>query len=97
MKQPKNTNKIWLFTFGALAVVICAQLVASNILAGQGEEAAKLEIKSSQLLRTNQALRESLARQTSLTQIAQKAQDLGFIRPDSVVYVDLAKPVAALP
>lgn len=85
-----------MLTFVVLGFVIAAQLIVTNVLAGLGTEAAKLETEAITLQRQNQTMRQDLATQTSLNKIAQAAREAGFIKPQTVVWVDLNTPVASL-
>lgn len=102
LKKSLNSNyrgvrgKIWYIVFSLLVVIISAQLVVTNILASKGEELRRLEAKSEQLERENRALQEELAVKTSLVVISRSAENLGFVKSNNLLYLDLSNPVASL-
>ncbi|OGY12224.1 MAG: hypothetical protein A3F61_00485 [Candidatus Blackburnbacteria bacterium RIFCSPHIGHO2_12_FULL_41_13b] len=93
----KTKNRAWIVLFTILSVVIIAQLLASNYLAGKGEYLSLLEKKASLLTRENQTLQEELSQKASLTKLAVEAQDSGFTKAENIMYLDTSLPVAALP
>jgi len=95
--ERKTKNRAWIVLFTILSVVIIAQLLASNYLAGKGEYLSLLEKKSSLLTRENQTLQEELSQKASLTKLAVEAQDSGFAKAENIMYLDTSLPVAALP
>lgn len=94
--QTKKSNRPWYFLFGLAGIVIFAQLIVTNVLAVQGEEAAMLEQRKAGLLQENRNLREQLSAQGSILHISQKATGLGLTKSPDVVWVDLSAPVASL-
>lgn len=89
-------SKIWFLTLFILTLVIVAQLIASNFLAGKGEQLMVLEIRSSQLVRENQVLLEELSLKSSLAKLSIQAQNEGFAKADKILYLDTSFPVASL-
>lgn len=79
------------------AIVICAQLVVSNILAGEGGELEMLEREKIRVLQENRILAEELSESLSLLRVFGESSRLGLIKPKSIIYLDLAEPLAALP
>ena len=88
---------MWVVMFGIIAVIFLVQLVITSTLASRGQELSDLDSQAALLARENQSIKEELAQKTSLLKISAKAQELGLIKPDSVVYVDVSSPVAILP
>lgn len=89
-----KNNKGWVLVFVALGVVIAAQLVVSNLAAGKGQHLTELERKAGQLSRENQSLAEGFAQESSLTKLAADAASSGFEKPENILYLDTANPVA---
>lgn len=79
------------------AIIICAQLVVSNILSGEGGELERLEREKVQVLRENRILAEELSESLSLLRVSGESPRLGLVKPKSIIYLDLAEPLAALP
>lgn len=83
--------------FSALFLVLAAQLVVSNVLAGRGGELVALEEQATQLARENEELRTQIVQQSSLQKISFAAEEAGFVKPESIVYIKLSEPVALGP
>ncbi len=92
-----KTSKIWLVVFGLLAAVIGIQLMMSNILAVRGNELSGLEKQAAALSRNNQTIKQEMSRHSSLTNIASMAESLGMVKPESLLYIDITAPIAAVP
>lgn len=101
MKQSKNetskSKKGWYVVFGLVGAIIFAQLIVSGAWASKGEELNKLDAKVVKLAKENQELQADLSSKASLQELSAKAQELGFVKQNSIVYVDLTHSVAALP
>lgn len=79
------------------AIVICAQLAVSNILAGKGGELEKLEREKAQILQENRVLTEELSGSLSLLRVSGESSRLGLAKPKNIIYLDLTEPLAVLP
>lgn len=88
---------VWKATLGLLFGVAILQLLVSGMLAGKGEELARLNEEAHRLARENQILQEELSEKRALTKIAAETERLNLAKPTSVIYLDLSAPVAALP
>lgn len=81
---------------------ICAVLAAVSILltidvASSGVEMASLEKSQSQLTEQKRSLEESLVKNLSNSELQEKSDQLGFVKPANLVYVSEVPPVAQLP
>lgn len=92
-----KSNKFLMVALLLLLAAVIVQLVASNALAGRGGELGELEKEASRLSYENQLLKSELAQKSSLSAIASQSATLGLAKPESIIYADLAQPVAALP
>lgn len=92
--QRTKASKLWFVLFTVLGLVVVLQLVVSNRLSGKGEHLTELERHADQLYRENQNLAEELAQNSSLTKISQDAVGSGFEKPENIMYLDTANPVA---
>lgn len=62
-----------------------------------GVEMAKLEKTESEFTSQKQDLEESLVKTLSATSLQEKSVELGFVKPDNLVYIASEQPVAKLP
>lgn len=83
----------------AVFVVICGallQLFVAHLLSGKGEALAKIEEKSQEVRAENKNFQEELYKHSSLSEIAYKGKELGYIRPQKFVYFNDSSSVAFL-
>lgn len=85
------------FLWALIAVFVMANVYFTVELATSGAEIANLEKKEVELSQENNLLREQLSKTTSLNEIAQKADEMGFAKPARIVYLSGEEPVAKLP
>jgi hypothetical protein len=84
--------------FGSLLVLLVVACVFLTIKsAASGAKLASLEMEIISYQEKNQQLTNQLVMASSLTEIAQKAEELELIEPEDVVYLTLDKSVAQLP
>lgn len=82
------------------AVLIVLVIVNVFFTVSASASGAELNsIKESQLEITlgNQELTDKITNESSLSVIGKKAEDLGFTKPENIVYVTSIEPVAKLP
>jgi hypothetical protein len=84
---------LWLIfgTFLTGAVFFTIQISAS------GAVLADLEQKEGKFLKENDALKRELAKSTSLITIEEQASQIGFAKPERVIYISGEENVAKLP
>lgn len=96
MKTIKKKKKIS-FThllLGVVVILATAQLLVSHYLATWGEKVADFEEKAMILEQENQFLSQKINSVASLAEIAQKAEELGFVRSTKIVHLTSQIPVA---
>lgn len=70
-----------MFTIGLLTLaLVFGQLVFANNLATDGERLSKIEDEISQLEAENMSIRMEIAKKSSLTNLSQKAEKIGYLR-----------------
>lgn len=84
-------EKIVLLTLG---ITVFFQLFITTVLAGRGNEVAKLEEEVKKVERENGVLKQELAQKSSLHEILFEAEKLGFKQAESFVYINTTDPVA---
>ncbi len=85
------------FLWSAL-ILLCAITIFLTIeMVTSGAETAKLEREESILSQENRDLSEKVVKGTSLGSIEEKANELGFAKPEEVIYIGQTQPVAKLP
>lgn len=89
-------NKMLIIVLSFLGVVFAGQLIVSSILAGKGGELAVLQNRTRDLSRQNQYLQQELASRTSLLHIETVSREIGFVKPESTIYINLSLPVASV-
>ena len=83
-----------LFLVGTLFVLIVFLSIQTSSL---GATLVNLEDKQNELVKTNRSLSDKLVKKSSLTSADQKAEELGFTKPQTIVYLNKVEPVAKLP
>lgn len=80
-----------LIAFGIATVYLTIEAATS------GAKLAELERKASELARENQKLSSEIVRQSSLKDLGERAEEMGFTKPSEVVYISDEEAVAKLP
>lgn len=86
-----------LFMAPIFVVLIVASVFIMIDVATSGSKLAKLEKEKASLSRENGEIKEKLIGDSSLTELSNKAEDLGFAKPQSVIYVTDIDTLAKLP
>ncbi|MBL7036963.1 hypothetical protein ISR94_03995 [Candidatus Microgenomates bacterium] len=90
----KNTKKILIWSINiALFVTVVYMGIAQ---AGLGAEMAKLEDELVLQSEKKHQMSESILLGNSSSSFTQKSEDLGFMKPEKVVYIDSIDSVASL-
>jgi len=93
LKQINKRNIIWLF----IAVFVCIQVLFTIQTASIGAKLAQLEREAEDLTKNNQGLSRYLVESSSLTEMEETADELGFIKPLNTFYISMEEFVAQLP
>lgn len=81
-----------------LVIVTTVTIVYMTIqTATSGAKLSNMEDKEIKLRQQNNRLYDELVMQSSLSKIANQAEDLGFQKPEMVVYTNVDEAVAKLP
>jgi hypothetical protein len=78
-----------------LIVIFVANVFYTIGAAASGAEITKLENEATALASQNQNYKEQIMQKSSLTEVETKATELGFMKPQSVVYAAKVEAVAA--
>lgn len=89
--------KIPLFMLPILVIFGLATIFLTIEAATSGAKLANLEQKANLLARDNENLEQQLVTSSSLTDLGKKADELGFAKPQSVLYISNQEAVAKLP
>lgn len=84
MKKPVRILKV---LFSALIFLGLVQVMISNQLATAGEKLTQLDREIKALEEENGSLRKEIAVSSSLTTIAEKAEEDGFLKAESFLYL----------
>lgn len=85
------------FLWSSLAVLCAITIFLTIEMVTSGAETAKLERQESILTQENKDLSEKVVKGTSLAGIEGRADELGFRKPEEVIYIGQTRPVAKLP
>jgi len=80
-----------------LIVLVVANVVFTVSVSASGAELTSIEKAQNVLLSKNQELKDKITEVSSLSIIGEKAESLGFSKPEDIVYVQEVAPVAKLP
>lgn len=80
-----------LIAFGILTVYLTIEAATS------GAKLAELENRAAELATENQRLSGEIVRSSSLRDLGEKAEEMGFMKPQEVVYISEKEAVAKLP
>lgn len=85
-----------------ILITICGVLAAISVFltietATSGAEVANLDKSVATLANQKRILEENLVKSVSLSQLSEKSAELGFVKPENLVYVSDVAPVANLP
>ena len=94
LKQTKRKLSLTSLVIGLAIVLGLVQLFISHRLATAGESVRILEARAAELEQINLLLEEEIAQTGSLQVVAKRAEELGFVRTDQVVYLTSPVPVA---
>lgn len=91
----KNYKEL-IFT-SLLIVLVIANVIFTVSVSASGAELTSIEKTQSTLLSKNQEFMDKITNESSLSTIGEKADSLGFSKPENIVYVTAIEPVAKLP
>lgn len=83
----KNRKILAAATLLLFACAFLAKIFTANIHAGEGIETAQVREKGAKLQLENARLNNEIVSVSSLTEIAEKSEDLGLVKPQNVVYI----------
>lgn len=99
----KKNNRISIKGFkNYILIAVCGLLVVTSVFvtietATSGAEVANLDKTTVELTNQKRILEESLIKGISMSQLEEKSAELGFVKPENLVYVSTVAPVANLP
>lgn len=91
----KNYKEL-IFT-SILIVLVIANVFFTVSVSASGAELTSIEKVQTTLSSRNQELTDKITSESSLSTIGEKAEILGFSKPENIVYVTQLEPVAKLP
>lgn len=100
-KQPRGYRLLGItIPFYLIALVVLFGVVSIYFaveMASTGAVLASIESEKEILVRKNQTLKGELIAKSSLSQLGVDAEDLGFLKPQNVLYLVSEESVAKLP
>lgn len=96
MAKTNNRFKRRLYLYVVLSVCLIVSIVFVTVHGSTlGAELAYLEDEEETLTKNISEAKDTLARSESLSDYAQKADELGFVKPENVIYIGQEKEFAA--
>lgn len=93
-----NSNKRKIFAGVTVLIAIIAVMIFSAIGASiWGVELYSLEKEIAEVEAENRRLTSEIVTKMSLTDIYENSEELGYVKPENVIYVEGAPAVAQLP
>lgn len=93
----KNLKQLIITVYSLAAILVVANLVATNTLATQGVVVDQLYSQAQQVQEENRLLNHQINHLSNLESLTTKAKNLGFIPTQKVVMVTDSSSVAQLP
>lgn len=94
-KERKNKNhRLTPIIIGLVLILCLIQLFISHRLANTGEGVKEFEIRAVQIGQENTRLKEEINQTGSLTEVSQRAEQLGLTRTSNILYLTSQIPVA---
>ena len=89
IEQPQNgfSKRLVVSVAACLLVLILAEIWVSNTVITYGEKFEKLSNLQETLKTENQILENEIAKKTSLSSLATKSAELGFLKLQSIQYI----------
>jgi len=91
----KNLKKYILMVLGGF--LISSSILVALVSATSSAEVSNLQKKEAQLSDDKRSLEDTLVKTLSMNQLQEKGSELGFVKPDNLVYVAQPEAVAKLP
>jgi hypothetical protein len=83
--------------FPIVALFVIATVFFTIEVSTLGAQLAELEREETNLIKEKQDLSNQLVNSSSLSEMGEKAEDLGFKKPSEVIYISEKEAVAKLP
>lgn len=90
----RKNYRLTFVVMGLVLILSLIQLFISHRLASAGGIVKNFEIKADRIERENAFLEEEISKMGSLSEVSQKAQNLGLTRTSSILYLTSQIPVA---
>lgn len=84
---------LWLI----LLLVVVFNVIFTIQTAASATDLSQLEHDQAELAKQNDELKLTLVDESSLSKLSEQAEELGYVKPQHVVYAKLGEPVAQLP
>lgn len=99
MKKPVKPKTLTVnkLIIALVTILAAVELLVSHRLATTGEAVRELDLQAEKLSQENQLLRESIASQGSLLDLATRATEIGLTRTNQIVSYTSEVPVALRP
>lgn len=95
MVKNKKNKTFLLWGVGIVLMALYTYLTVEMVTSGA--ILAKLEKDESALLQQNKEMQESIVRESSLNGFEKRSQELGFVKPAKILYINSQEEVAKLP
>lgn len=93
----KKNKKIQFVLLPILALFVVAIVFFTIEMSTLGAQLVELENEEAKLIKERQKISVQLIDASSLSEIGEKAEDLGFKKPSNIIYISEKEAVAKLP
>lgn len=97
MENQKSSKKKYILYFGLFVAVLVLNVYLAILSASRGSELLAIENQTEKIVVENRDLSAQVVYETSLKDLSEKAQELGMVKPEEIIYLSGAAPVAKLP
>jgi len=102
IKKTRKSTKVLGLNIPVIIIPIVSLFVISSVymaiqVATTGAKIALLDTEKRELQRENEEISNVLINSSSLSELGEKAQGLGFVKPEAILYIKGDKAVAKLP
>ncbi len=101
-KKERKSTKVLGLNIPVIIVPIIALFVITSVymaiqVATSGAVIAKLDSEKRELEKENAEISNVLINSSSLSELGERAEELGFVKPEAILYIKGDKAVAKLP
>lgn len=78
-------------------ITVLSSIFMTIKVATSGAKLTMLEKEEKSLIKENETYKRQLVNSSSLSKLENASEDLGYVKPDNIIYIQKDEPVAKLP